>query len=310
MFKLWIMVLNYNVKKYSDIDIRDIISRINKLSQKEKNHILNILRTTKIKYTKNSNGFFFNLLDIDENVLDKIFDCINMIEKNADILKELDRRRSELLEYYRNIIESRLKDKLMVSKMEYLNKLKIYDDNITIKIKRKDKIKRIMMFDPMQDIDVVIKEYNKSKQRYEKGSVYYRINSNLKSYRRTFDKSKQNDYEDIQYELPDELTNEDLADEIINDIEEDIDIDQSIDDLSDDINENDKNDFDSTSEEYIQDIDDFEDQEDRENVVENNNMKKDKINKEFLFIKNLLYKKGFEFNDNKNCMLIYESYIN
>ena len=66
---------NYH-KISHDIDIKDVISRINRLNIKEKNHILNILRMTKIDYTKNANGYFFNLLQIDIDILEKICNCL------------------------------------------------------------------------------------------------------------------------------------------------------------------------------------------------------------------------------------------
>ena len=41
--------------------LRDLISNIKRLTIKEKHHILSIFKKYNIEYTKNANGYFFNL---------------------------------------------------------------------------------------------------------------------------------------------------------------------------------------------------------------------------------------------------------
>lgn len=97
-------------------DIKDIISRISRLNQKEKVHILNILYTKNIEFTKNANGYFFNFLNIENDVIEKICNCLTLIEENTDLIKEMDRRRTELLQYYKLLIEERLQNNLQKEK--------------------------------------------------------------------------------------------------------------------------------------------------------------------------------------------------
>ena len=66
--------------------IKDVIQRISKLQNKEKIHILNILRMSKVEFTKNSNGYFFNFLNIDKNIINEICNCLDLIETNNILL--------------------------------------------------------------------------------------------------------------------------------------------------------------------------------------------------------------------------------
>ena len=50
----------------------NIVNKINKLTKKEKVHILNILKEHKIDYTKNSHGYYFNLYNISEDIIKKL----------------------------------------------------------------------------------------------------------------------------------------------------------------------------------------------------------------------------------------------
>ena len=52
-----------------------------KLTKKEKVHVLNILLVDNDNYTKNTNGYFFNLSHINNETLQKIDDILNLIEK-------------------------------------------------------------------------------------------------------------------------------------------------------------------------------------------------------------------------------------
>jgi small subunit ribosomal protein S4 len=71
------------------------------LQEKQKVHILNILRTNEIEFTKNSNGYFFNFMSLNDQIIEKICTCLDLIESNTDLVREMDRRRNELLVYYK-----------------------------------------------------------------------------------------------------------------------------------------------------------------------------------------------------------------
>lgn len=291
-----------------DIDIKDVITRINKLHIKEKLHILNILRMTQIDYTKNANGYFFNLLEIDGGILEKICNCLDLIEKNSGILKEMDRRRNELLNYYKNLIEERLQNNIQKKRDEYINRLQIKDSSLNMVIKMKT-IKRRRFFEHITDPDLLIKEYTKYKNRYAKGSVYHRIITSIKFI-------KSNRCRETKSSENDEVTVLDENDSV-KDNESVVDITEDSFHMSD--NEGDGEEKDEF-EEKEHDNDSISENE-NENEIEideneiDNEIEEDKITtednteNEFLRFKNLLYKQGFEFNDNKNCLLTYQAYI-
>jgi hypothetical protein len=306
---------NYN-KIPIDIDIKDVITRINKLNTKEKMHILNILRMTKIDYTKNVNGYFFNLLQIDTVILEKICNCLDLIEKNSGILKEMDRRRIELLSYYKNLIEERLQKNIQKKRDEYVNRLQLKDPSLNIVIKRKI-IKKKRVFEHITDPDLLIKEYIKYKNRFQKGSVYHRITVSIKLIRSNKSremKSSEND----ELHVPDE---NDSGYDNVKDNESVVDITEDSFHISDneeeieEEKENDKQEEDDDEKEQENDDGTYISEEDIENVYDDEIEEEDKITSEdnteneFRHFKNLLYKQGFEFDDNKNCLLIYQDYI-
>jgi hypothetical protein len=291
-------------------DIKDIITRISKLNLKEKGHILNILKMANVEFTKNSNGYFFNFLDVKPNIIDKICNCLELIEKNADILKEMDRRRNDLLTYYRKIIEDRLHNNIIKRKNEYLNKLHVKQyDNVKLSIKRKPRYKKKILFENInEDPDVMIKEYIKSRTKYEKDSVYHRIMTSIKFIRsnRTREVKGNDDNSDYAAILNKEDNSDyDMADnESVHDITEDnSSFNEEIDPET-----NDNDEPDNKSEQVKEESEKQEDDEsDNGSDVEDDS--DDKTDTDFMYYKNILYKQGFEFDDNKNCTLTYQIYI-
>jgi hypothetical protein len=283
------------------MDIKDIINRVNKLDNKEKLHILNILKINGVDFTKNTNGYFFNLTNVDEEVVRKIVKCIELIETNRDLIRKIDKRREELLDYYKKIIQEKIDNNIKKRKNEYTNNLLLREIKTSIKcnIKRILKIKKKCDF--KGDPDDMIKEYNKLLTQYEKDQVYYNIISKIKAYNNMKnDKKKEkiqsydhisdfnDEEEDIDMDIDDEYIEDDL--EVVEDIEVD---EEEDDDL------------------YYKDIDEEEENEnDNENEIEIElDEEKDDLETEtnMNFYKNLLNKKGFAF-DNK-LVLGYQEYI-
>ena len=302
----------------SEINIKDIITRISKLNNKEQLHIFNILKTNDIKYSKNSNGYFFNFIDIKEDILYKIDKCLELIESNTDLLKEMDRRRDELLLYYQKLINDKLNYNIKIKKDNYIRKLKVYDNKITSNIKRVNKLNKRVLYEKDKDIDTVMKEYLKSKSRYKKDSVYYKIHNKMK-FKRSHD-NKKNDHDDLnEIEEENNLCESD-------DIESLKYENESIKDQSDFIKdcfsdehdiENDENEIDNIFDEKIDDFsfdevnDENNDEVNDENNEETNEYQKhkNKIDLEITYYMKLLNQKGFVFDDNKRCLLQIEKYI-
>jgi hypothetical protein len=301
------------------MDIKDIISRVNKLDNKEKIHVLNILKTNNIDFTKNRNGYFFNLSSVDQEIILKISKCLKLIETNMDLIRKIDKRREELLDYYKKIIQERVDDKIKKMKEEYNKKLLLYkmDTNIVMDIKnisnkkRNDKI--------TQDPDEMIKEYNKTLYKYEKNSVFANILLKIKAYNSSHkgvdkkNKDRSDNYEDmddIKFSDYNMMGDEYIEDDIIEDdiIEDDINEDDPIDDENVDDISNTDDEYEthcSDNESYLDDIDNEMEDEDDDKT------KKEKIEVEMNinYYKNLLSKKGYAFDDSKKCILYYQEYI-
>lgn len=297
----------------TDIDIKDVISRITRLSPKEKVHILNILNMANVEYTKNTNGYFFNFIQVDNDVLSKICNCLELIEKNAGILKEMDRRRTELLNYYRNLIEERIQNNIKRKREEYTKRLVVKDvqKHIKLNIRRKSKINWNRTYlDNTIDSDILMREHTRLKYKYEKDSVYHRIITSiklLKSNRSRETKKEDDDEDDVNTSYQDnESGYENIKDD--ESVIETEDSYNNIDNENDEIEDNDENEDNEENEEEKTDkllCEDIEEEYDPENDIDED----DKTEMDFLYFKNILNQQGFQFDDNKNCLLSYQSYI-
>lgn len=306
------------------MDIKDIISRVNKLDNKEKVHILNILKTHNVDFTKNRNGYFFNLSSVNDEIVLKISKCLDLIESNRDLIRKIDKRRDELLEYYKKIIQEKISNKVKKMTEEYNKKLLLYKVETSIMMDIKNISKRINT--SIGDPDDMIKEYSKNLYKYEKNSVYANIISKIKAYNsshRNLDKKvkdRSEGYEDMEdmkfsdyntmddYYMNDDIIEDDMIDDMIDDspIDNPVD-DENVDDISND-DEYETHCSDEVS--YMDEV--YNDNIENDDVeIDDEEVKKEDIEMEtnINYYKNLLSKKGYSFDDNKNCMLGYQEYI-
>lgn len=311
-------------------DIRDIIIRINKLQSKEKMHILNILKINNINFTKNENGYFFNLLTIDNNIVDKISKCLELMEKNSDIIKEIDRKRNELITYYKILIEERLQNTLTKRKLEYIETLIIKNiSNINYDISRINKIKKknikYEIDDNLNQADTLVRQFLKNVFKFKKDTSHNRIYSCIKTMQNKRSKicvidnndtiTEENN--DLDISIVDEELSEDLKsiDDIIEDelLEEDKLEDDTFTDDVDILEDNSINKKKKIKKEYEDSDDDYDDEIDKnKDEIDKIKDELDKLKEEqedINYYKELLYLKGFTFDDNKQCMLIYQEYI-
>lgn len=277
-----------------------LIAKVKLLSEKEKLHILSIFKKHNVNFTKNTNGYFFNLEKIDSYIIEKVIKCIDLIENKRDIISELDKKRDTHLEYYKCLIESKLKDNILLKNTKYINELILipYQNDIIISKKNKAVIKSKYDGDP----DILIKEYLKL-QKYDKKSIYYKIIQTMKYNKR---KRVNNNKQKVDNTSGNVEENEDNNNDDENEIEEHF---EEVDNEkhSSEINEPDENDEldeadelhrvhnTSETEETLDDSDDDEIEE---------------INSEDLdYYKHLLKQNGFIFDDDKNVIMIEEEYI-
>lgn len=306
--------------------LHELISKAKKLTNKEKHHILSIFKKYNIEYTRNSNGYFFNLDKVDESILNKVSKCIDLIEQKRDLIKSLDKKRDSYLEYYRNLIENKLQETINKKKNQYIQELVLIPSEVYIRKKRpKYNNTNSGYIDP----DVLIKEYRKNK-KYVKNSVYYRINQKLITlsrniHKHTFENTESNHDEDVYGETidnnmydVDEIQNDVIVnDDIQENIDDDI-IEESIDDyLNEELDsaEIDKDeDYSSKEEETMIDEETDDSDIDSKNDIGHNKRKSKKKDKsvdtqEIDYYKELLKKNGFKFNDDKNVQIKLEAYI-
>lgn len=307
---------DFNEYDLNEYDLKDVINRISKLTTKEKIHILNILKIHNIDFTKNINGYFFNLSSVNDEVIQKIIKCLELIECNRDLIKEMDKRREQLLNYYKTLIENTLKKTIEERKKEYIEFLTLRreNNNMYIEKKRIYKINVRKIADPEE----YMKDFYKSKNKYDKTSVYYKLLIKLKRNSGNSNYNATNHDDDIisisgGSELSDyisEIDNDNDNDNI--DIIEDNENDK-ITDLEDEFDELNK-DNDIISEEDInEDINDDNNIENEYDLeIEDTLIQKQKNPiriDDMSFYKNLLSQQGFIFNEYSKCLLIYQSYI-
>jgi hypothetical protein len=81
---------------------------IKKMNSFEQKHLFSILERIKIKYTKNSNGYFFNLTNVSPETFDKIKETIEIIKKNRAIEKTLVIERENYIENYSKNVQYKI----------------------------------------------------------------------------------------------------------------------------------------------------------------------------------------------------------
>ena len=300
------------------MDIQSLIARISKLTTKEQKHFYRILIKNNISYSKNLNGYFFNLGNADDSILEELKKCLELIEPNRELIKELDLQREELREKYTSIIKERLLKRQQALLESYENKI-IIREYSSIKMEfQKVEVKKRVYFSEKDDVDEIIKKLRK--KIYNKNSIYYPIIQKMK---KKAQKKKEIDdnFGDYDYDAVNVIDNEDI---IKNELDYDIEGEHNDDDLnilevedkeiiSDVISEEDPEEDDTLikklneykpNDKYDKD-DENEDFEEKDNEDENN-----EFQEQILYYRKLLNQKlGFQFDENKYCKLIYQDYI-
>lgn len=309
--------------------LKELISKVKRLTIKEKQHILSIFKKYGIEYTKNSNGYFFNLDKIDNDILDKVSKCIELIEEKRDLITILDKKRDVHLEYYKNLIENKLKETIHKKRVDYINKLILIPSNICIKKKVNSKNTKFSNLDP----DILMKEHNKTR-KYEKNSIKYRINKKImlmskKTHKYTSDKLSNDDnwyndddndndididdeYMDDIGDVEDELK-EDLDEEYLNDCLDNDDYIENSEIIDDEIYDDEYYKYNDSDSELNTETEKSERTENKTKSVKINKKKKEQdieaSSNEIDYYKSLLKQNGFKFDDDKNVQIKIEEYI-
>ena len=295
------------------IDIVQLINKIKRLSTKEKNHILTILKKNNIPYTKNLNGYFFNLINLDETIYSKINQCIDLIEKNRELIESLEKKRELHIEYYKTLIENKVTERLNKKKQYFYDHIQITNvfPDFIIRKKGSNKITNTHV-----DIDEMMKM---KKIKFSKTSIYYKINQILNKRKKRLSMYNTNNSEDNSLEILDNnhLFNDELS--IIQDesyVLEDSYISDNDNIENDNNNHNDDKDDNENDDNENNDIDDNNNDDDNnlETSVNDDCDDLSSDNDESLeskleFYKNLLKRDGYVFDDDKHVKMKHQAYI-
>lgn len=149
----------------------EMIRDIKTFDNEEHCYFNNILKSGGMQYTKNNNGVFYNISEIDIALYKKVEIAIDFIKKNKCKLKEMESKREQLIKTYVNEIKDRQEKKHESERMALINSIKLKKgggcDNISINIISDKK-------DEYVDPDVLIKEYE-SRFKIKKNTVWSRI---------------------------------------------------------------------------------------------------------------------------------------
>jgi len=303
------------------MDKQHLIQRVNHLSNKEKVHIFNILRTNSISYSKNSNGYFFNLAEVSKDVLYKLCECLDLMEKNREEVKKLNDDRDNLLKEYKQNIEENLRATLTEKNRAYetLIRLKCDYTEISCTYKRKCKYERIRMF-TSSDPDEMILEYKKMMNNAVKDGVYFRILSKIRSKNRkqthVYDEEGDDrEGSDADVDASADIDVEGAEIECDGEGADECEVDNELDELADDNDEGDDEFGDIGMVEgdtECYNMKESDDSFDCNSVEEDETVGDDeskRIQNKIEYYKQLLSKKGYQFDENEKCLLLIEDYI-
>jgi hypothetical protein len=284
------------------MDVKHIIARTNQLSSKEKVHILKILRENAVDFTKNENGFFFNLSNLEESVANQISECVDLIIKNRECIQNMNEKREQMLVEYKSMFEEKLRLSQDQKQIKYINSIILRDfSNIVLRVTPAQHHK-IRMFPHLDDPDDIIKAYTQVLKNSLKVGVYKRIHETMKKSRSSSTTKATKYIHDDVFDAPQGEAEDDLI-EFEGDAES---IPESIPEAADDVEE--------VEEDTLHDVEDLDtEQEDNTSIDsdecedENDLDYREKIDQKMQYFKLLLNKKGFQFND--SCVLRHEDYI-
>lgn len=306
MFLTGFLIILINV-----MDIQNLIVRISKLTQKEQNHFYRILIKNGVTYSKNLNGYFFNLGKANNDVLEELTKCLELIEPNRDLIKQLDSQRQELREKYTFIIKQRLTQHKQKILQEFENKITVEPyTNVKVEI-HPVQLRQKVYIKEDEDIESVMKRLRK--KNYPKNSIYHTVLQKIK--RKNTNKKKisteendddnysiniiDNDPNDNEYNF-DDNDNNDLENEIEELENETEDLEHEVEEIENDIVESD--DVDMISE-HDQEIELNQETEIKEESNE-------ELQEQILYYRKILSQQlGFQFDENKYCKLVYQEYI-
>jgi hypothetical protein len=146
---------------------------INSLDNSEKLYILNTLKDANVPFTKNSNGYFFNVTNINKNVKQDVIRKIDYIKKNRDIIKNADYQREKYMNDFKNRIDDIQQDKTNKEIQDFIQAVTLrQDSNIVLDTET--------TLEPCKDPDILMSDYVIKKNKVFKNHPLYPYLKNKK----------------------------------------------------------------------------------------------------------------------------------
>lgn len=261
------------------------LEKASALNQQEKVYLLNVFKKHDIGYSKNTNGYFFNLTHLDDETLDKLENYIDLIVSNRKKIEENDNKRQEQMIYYKNLLKNEEIKKEKEEKELYNQLLKVISNKISVEISKKKRYKqKIINFDTSDEPTSWL-----IKKKYKKNTIYGRLYNKIKKIRSSNEKKEaEEDIDDNISEMDGEIDTEAILD---NEPEPELDHDPDLDEIEPDhdIEQDLDHDLDIT-----EDIDTEEQEQEHDQDTETQG---DHFDEKLKFFKNILSSEGFIFSE-------------
>ncbi|NDD83054.1 hypothetical protein EBZ38_02055 [bacterium] len=307
--------------------MQSVITRIGRLDNNEKAIILSLLQECNVEFTKNANGYFFDLTTVSPQDLEKCTRCLENIESNRHQVYYINKKRDELVVYYKKIINEKIQQTRLAKIGEYISKITVnpIKGNVTMEVSRK-RLRNQLEADV--DPDDLIREHTKKLNKFSKDSIFYKLEMKMRAQRhkrRNAANTAYNDNSEYDYAksesgetysdvdvVADTLSidgdNEEYVADAETHIDVDVDVDAEVDDVDAEIDVDAEVDVDAEG-----DVDaevDVDAEDGTEGGTDDSSNESDiETQKEMEYYKKLLLQQGYTFDDNKYCYLVYQDYI-
>lgn len=165
------------------IDTRKLlVEKIEKLTKVEHQEIFKIFNNHSIKYTKNMNGFFFNITEIPDNIIEEIENVVKFYLNNK---KELDDMQKTMIKYH--MINKNTEYEINYDHVE--NNMPETNENWESLLNKKD----------IQKINLTIDDIISSRNKKYKSEFNDKFVLALKKYIHYFNTNKKIDNENIPF---------------------------------------------------------------------------------------------------------------
>lgn len=94
-------IVEYNIdlkkERYLNSSLNDIKNKIEKMDKTRHIDILKIFIKNNISYTENKNGIFINLSELDNTIIYKIYNYIQYLEIQDQVIEEFEKEKNEYI---------------------------------------------------------------------------------------------------------------------------------------------------------------------------------------------------------------------